>query len=482
MLSGINVCLEKVKKASETGTVDNNKKPAARITYVPSEDMVIMAWGTGASYEEACNNANCNVINQVVSLFGNGTKDDCQIKGCRLICKFTQSDGSKKVATYSIIKTPMLNGGNSSDGSTASFGGSKFGAKEKMMEKNKAMEMEILNEVLRQTKIRLPKMYTRRLSVSEPKNMTKDALAERLDNADGTYNNENNIFAASVAYGLNYRRLTPQWNATYKNVDTWMNTANSSSLVKFYIKYVLNDSDDNNVYLMLKEALDGIRMSKAEIIEYDKVNKHKTRFVYSLDNEKDRIIYCLRSSDKELLEWMNRYVNVLYDYYLKFDIVDNLGGRSHISNVYNARIHRMSRRGSMTEPSLSELNNVFVFPLGGYDISKYDNVYIPNEWDETKFRAYFLKGTGLFAPYAVLCDYLLGYYPYFYSQLIQDDTSDDPYVEGTASQRDEYGSFANRNKRIDFTVFTNPELSIQFLMPNAKMSEYTSFSIKDRKQ
>ena len=205
-------------------------------------------------------------------------------------------------------------------------------------------------------------------------------------------------------------------------------------------------------------------------------------------NNKEAIYYynkCVDNNGKLLpnieSEWVKRYVNILYDYYLNFDIVDNLGGKSHISNEYNAKVHRMSHVGSFTEPSLSSRKDIFVVPLKGYDSSKYDKVYNPASYWDT-FYAYFLKGTGLFSPYAVLCDYLLGYYPYFYNQLQTDDSSDDPYVEGTANERDEYGSFANRNKRIDFTVFTNPEIAIQFLMPNAKLGDYTKFTIKDRAQ
>lgn len=492
LLPNIEKQIEKINNAQKENTskvqkdvVNNNKD----IRYVPSEDMMIISWGTGRNYDEAYNNAKNNAVNQVISIFGKGTKEDCQIKGSKQFFKFKQSDGSIKLAIKTIIKAPMLNGGNSSNGATTSFVGSKYNAKEKMMEKNKTMEIEVLNEVLRQVKIMLPRMYTRRLTVTEPKNMTKETLDERLNTASEMYDiDHGNVFPVGVAYDRDNGRPakplghSPQWKAIYNSVNTWMNTANTSSLVKFYIKYLLTDSDENNVNIMVLKALKGMSMEKEEIKEYDKANKFKTRFTYYIDSRDNRYTFYLRSSDKEYLEWVKRYVNILYDYYLNFDIVDNLGGKSHISNEYNAKVHRMSHVGSFTEPSLSSRKDIFVVPLKGYDSSKYDKVYNHIYYDDETYYAYFLKGTGLFSPYAVLCDYLLGYYPYFYNQLQTDNSSDDPYVEGTANERDEYGSFANRNKRIDFTVFTNPEIVIQFLMPNAKLGDYTKFTIKDRVQ
>ena len=470
----------------ECNIINNPQANEVAEKYNPNEDMIIISWGIGNNYKEACNNAKDNAINQAISFCGSGTKANCQIKGGNYIFKFIQSDGSTKVAIKFTIKVPMLNGENNSSGATASFVGSKFSAKEKMMEKNKAMEMEILNEVLRQVKNMLPGMYTRSLSVSEPKNMTKEALDERLETASGMNSFQyESPFAAGVAYDRdNGRPAKPlrhstQWKAIYNSVNTWMNTANTSSLVKFHIKYIYTHSNDNDVNLMVVSALKGMSLGKEEIKEYDKANKYKTRFTYYINSQDNAWTSFLRSSDKEYLEWVKRYVNILYDYYLNFDIVDNLGGKSHISNEYNAKVHKMYPVGSFKEPSFSDRKDIFVVPLKGYGSSKYDKIYNPASYWDT-FYAYFFKGTGLFSPYAVLCDYLLGYYPYFYDQLETDDRSNAPYAEGIPNGPYEYGSFANRNKCIDFTVFTNPEIVIQFLMPNAKLGNYTEFTIKDR--
>ena len=134
--------------------------------------------------------------------------------------------------------------------------------------------------------------------------------------------------------------------------------------------------------------------SKEEIKEYDKANKYKTRFTYYINSRDNAWTSFLRSSDKEYLEWVKRYVNILYDYYLNFDIVDNLGGKSHISNEYNAKVHKMYPVGSFKEPSFSDRKDIFVVPLKGYGSSKYDKIYNPASYWDT-FYAYFFKGSSV---------------------------------------------------------------------------------------
>ena len=121
----------------ECNIINNPQANEVAEKYNPNEDMIIISWGIGNNYKEACNNAKDNAINQAISFCGSGTKANCQIKGGNYIFKFIQSDGSTKVAIKFTIKVPMLNGENNSSGATASFVGSKFSAKEKMMEKNK---------------------------------------------------------------------------------------------------------------------------------------------------------------------------------------------------------------------------------------------------------------------------------------------------------------------------------------------------------
>lgn len=448
------------------------------VRYIAKEDMNILAWGTGSDEDEALSNAKDNAVAKAVSLIGNGSNAECVVRDARSIITVKQGDGSYKVAVNTIIRTPMLNGGSSS-GATALFGG--YSAKERMMESNKAMEISVMNELLRQVKIMLPQMYSRRFTVFEPKHMTRKALEDWLQVAYGSRSD----FAESVAYNRDNGRAaklfdnSPQWKAIYNSVNQWLNSTNYSSLVKFKIKYVENVSG-NNINEMITRALKGMGLTKEEINEYDKVSKPKTRFTYHIDADGDTCLEYLRSSDKDCLKWVNRYVDALYDYFLNFDIVDNFGVKSHIGSGYNAMTHKLSCVGSFAKPSLSERKDIFIVPLsnGNYDTGK---VHVPNSdsGSDRFFYSYFMKGTGILSPYIVLTDRLLGYYPYFYNQLDADDTSTDPYVEGTPNETDDYGSFANRNKKIDMTVFTSPQLYIDFLMPTAKLGDYNRLVVQN---
>lgn len=107
LLPNIEKQIEKINNAQKENTskvqknvVNNNKD----IRYVPSEDMMIISWGSGRNYDEAYNNAKNNAVNQVISIFGTGTKEDFQIKGSKQFFKFKQSDGSIKLAIKTIIR------------------------------------------------------------------------------------------------------------------------------------------------------------------------------------------------------------------------------------------------------------------------------------------------------------------------------------------------------------------------------------------
>lgn len=381
------------------------------------DEVTLTVTGSGATKEEAVNNALRSAVAQTYGVFVSANtrllndeliKDEIatvtsgNIKKYDEVGEFDLPNGRKEVTIQTTVCISKLIDYAQSKGASVEFAGKAFAKNIKILELNKKNELDALNILLKQVKLLLPYCFDKNLIVSNPKlpGVRRDYVWYGAYHSYIDYMKEKNkkisykwpykwsIKGTEYEYEINNAYLlpieivyTPNKNLEVLK-DLFINTIKKISLTEEESKIY----DDSNIDTWEIRYISSV----IPFPENKTVNPYP---VILVENEKRQLdnwrpswyndMYVLRNSHDSLKKWAYEVKKEFLKNYLTFDLIDNLGEHSRILDPSLFSNIRCWETGDASEQKFNVKSSHFSFHYNSEDQENY----------------IFGEGTGIFSPF-----------------------------------------------------------------------------------